>query len=292
MTKSFKDYLSEQIELNEKLITFGGKAYPKFGNIVILAGGAGSGKGFVLERLLGIEGKVFDVDALKTLAQSTPAIIDAVKKEFGVDISKDTFSLKDPANTFKLHTILQDRLKLVDKHKEAIYQSILLAPKDRLPNLIFDVTLKDIRKFYEIIESAKLFGYDKSDIHIVWVINDVEVAVAQNAKRSRTVPEDILMMTHVGAAMTMKTLLEKSDELQSLMDGDIVFAFNKVKVDSELATSDTKGSYVKEANYIYVKRKGHKPLTPNELGIEVLKKIAEYTPSPESWQDLLAKKTT
>ena len=31
-------------ELMEKLITFGGSAYPKFGNIVIMAGGAGSGK--------------------------------------------------------------------------------------------------------------------------------------------------------------------------------------------------------------------------------------------------------
>ena len=42
-------YESESInnELNEKLITFGGKAYPKFGNVVLLAGGAGSGLGGV-----------------------------------------------------------------------------------------------------------------------------------------------------------------------------------------------------------------------------------------------------
>lgn len=30
--------------LDEKLITFGGKAYPKFGQIILLSGGAGSGK--------------------------------------------------------------------------------------------------------------------------------------------------------------------------------------------------------------------------------------------------------
>ena len=35
------------MQLQEALITFGGKPYPKFGNIVILAGGAGSGKGFI-----------------------------------------------------------------------------------------------------------------------------------------------------------------------------------------------------------------------------------------------------
>ena len=39
--KSFKQYVAESGELNEKLITFGGKAYPKFGTVVVLAGGAG-----------------------------------------------------------------------------------------------------------------------------------------------------------------------------------------------------------------------------------------------------------
>ena len=48
----YKVYESEVFELNEKLITFGGKAYPKFGNAVLLAGGAGSGKGFVKETII------------------------------------------------------------------------------------------------------------------------------------------------------------------------------------------------------------------------------------------------
>ena len=39
--------------LTEKLITFANKAYPKFGNVIIMAGGAGSGKGFVKDKLVG-----------------------------------------------------------------------------------------------------------------------------------------------------------------------------------------------------------------------------------------------
>lgn len=50
--------------LNEALITFNKKAYPKFGQVVIMAGGAGSGKGFVKDKLVGVEGMVFDVDEL------------------------------------------------------------------------------------------------------------------------------------------------------------------------------------------------------------------------------------
>lgn len=38
----FRAFLENNI--NEKLITFGGKAYPKFGQVVILSGGASRGQ--------------------------------------------------------------------------------------------------------------------------------------------------------------------------------------------------------------------------------------------------------
>ena len=60
-----EEYIQNQYDdLLEALITFGGQAYPKFGNVVIMAGGAGSGKGFVKDKLVGVEGFTFDVDAL------------------------------------------------------------------------------------------------------------------------------------------------------------------------------------------------------------------------------------
>ena len=77
---TFRDYLAEEYtELVEKLITFGGQAYPKFGNVIIMAGGAGSGKGFVKDKLVGAEGFVFDVDELKKLAAATPAIVRKIR---------------------------------------------------------------------------------------------------------------------------------------------------------------------------------------------------------------------
>ena len=85
--------LSNKIELDESqleeaLITFGGKAYPDFGQVVILAGGAGSGKGFVKSKLLGIEGIVFDVDRLKELVIASTKFNAKAKEEFGIDVSK------------------------------------------------------------------------------------------------------------------------------------------------------------------------------------------------------------
>jgi hypothetical protein len=102
----------EREQLLEKLITFGGQAYPRFGNVVIMAGGAGSGKGFVKDQLVGIEGKVFDVDALKSLAMKAPKILKRVKSEYGIEMDK--LDLKNPDDVFTLHQIIGDELKLDD----------------------------------------------------------------------------------------------------------------------------------------------------------------------------------
>lgn len=281
-----EEYISEQYdELVEALITFGGKAYPKFGNIVIMAGGAGSGKGFVKDKLVGIEGRVFDVDELKTLAAKTPAIRRKVKAEFGVDLENLAANLKNPENVAKLHEIIGDALNLPDKRMKAFYASIMTAPDDRKPNIIFDVTLKDLRKLENLTRQVSSIGYDKQNIHIVWVVNDIEVAKAQNVSRDRTVPVEILVNTHRGASQTMQDIINMGTGLRKYMDGDIVFAFNKVGVDTEIAKSDKGGMYVVDANYFYVKRAGKAPTSQDKLSADLKRKIASYVPKNVSWAD-------
>ncbi len=277
-------YMEEQYDvLLEKLITVGGKAYPNFGHIVIMAGGAGSGKGFVKDNLLGVEGYVFDVDALKTLASKTPIIMKKVKDEFGVELSDLSANLKDPENVFKLHKILGDTLKLDDRKLSNLYTSIMTADPRRKPNIIFDVTLKDLRKLEKITKDTKVMGYDPKNIHIVWVINDVEIAIDQNAKRSRTVPVEILVNTHRGAANTMGDILNMGKKLSRYMDGDIVFAFNKVGVDTEIVKSGKGGMSVIEAEYFYVKRSGMAPTPVNKLEKSIKAKIQDYVPRNVDW---------
>ena len=257
--KSFKffseEVLVEQAEmLMEKLITFGGKAYPKFGNVVIMAGGAGSGKGFVQSNLIGMEGKSFDPDALKKLAGKSPLINKRVKDEFGVDLKDLGAKLKVPENVSKLHAIIGDALNLPNRKESAFFASVMSAAADRKPNIIFDTTLKDAGKLQKLSSQVTELGYDKKNIHIVWVVNDIEVAKQQNLKRDRVVPTEILINTHRGAANTMGDILRMGKSLGNYMDGDLVFAFNKVGVDTELVKSKTlnkrgdKAFYVKDAN--------------------------------------------
>lgn len=269
-------------ELCEALITFGGKAYPKFNNVVIMAGGAGSGKGFVLSNLVGVEGYQFDVDALKTLASKSAAVQKRVRDEFGVDIEDLASKLKDPDNVSKLHEIISG-LGIDDRRTRLLYKSIARGAADRKPNIIFDVTLKDLRKLEKLSRAVTALGYDKKDIHIVWVVNDLEVAKKQNLSRDRVVPPEILVNTHRGVSQTMADIIDMGKSLNKYMDGDIVFAFNKFKVDSELTKSERGGQYIKKANYFYVKRRGKTPTSVDKLSKEVRAKLREYTPKPQNW---------
>lgn len=267
--------------INEALITFGGKAYPRFNQAIILAGGAGSGKGFVLSNLIGLEGKTLDVDALKALAIRSDKFAKKVKEETGHDLSK--FDLRKPENVGKLHDVIASVYNLPDKKQGTLMKSILASTPDRKPNLIFDTTLKDLGKLESITRNLIEVGYDKKNIHIVWVVNALEVAIEQNKNRNRVVPEEILLSTHEGASLTMHKVLNMGDRLQKYMDGTIVFAFNRVKVDSELDKSDKGGQYIKTANYVRVKDVGRKQLKPKELSDEVQKKIKQYTPDIKTW---------
>lgn len=289
--KSFNSFLNEEIlaagqdaeMLMEKLITFGGQAYPKYGHIVLMAGGAGSGKGFVLGNLVGVEGKVFDVDELKTLASKTPAIKKRVAQELGVDLEDLASNLKNPENVGKLHDIMGDYLKIDKRKEQAFYRGVLAAPADRKPNIIFDMTLKSLDKLEKIARDAAMLGYEKKNIHIVWVVNDIEVAQQQNKARARTVPSEILVNTHRGAANTMGDIINMGNRLKKYIDGDIVFAFNKVGVDANLVKSGKGGSYVKDANYFYVKRAGKAPTPVDKLDKEIRMKIKAYVPKNVDW---------
>lgn len=288
--KTFNQHYLEERELQEsgeilleKLITFGGKAYPNFGNVVIMAGGAGSGKGFVLSNLVGLEGKVMDVDALKTAAAKSKLIQKRVKDKTGEDIAAIASDLKNSENVGKLHDIIANVLQIDSRKQKVLMTGILAAPADRKPNLIFDTTLKDITKLGNLSRQLTNVGYDKANIHIVWVVNDIEVAKAQNLTRSRTVPAEILVNTHRGASQTMGDILNMGKTLKRYMDGDIVFAFNKVGVDSELKVSGGGGKFLKDAKYFYVKRQGKPPTPVAKLEKDIKAKISSYVPKAVTW---------
>lgn len=279
--RTFKEFCAEELQLDEKLITFGKRPYPNFGQIVILAGGAGSGKGFVLSNLLGIEGNVLDVDALKALAIGSTKLAARIEQELGINI-KD-LNLNDSENVKKMHEILADVYGITQANQKRVFTGALAAPEDRKPNLIFDVTLKDIAKLEKITRNAQDLGYKKENIHVVWVLNDVEMAKQQNLNRDRVVPSEILLTTHEGAAITMARIMNMGSDLAKYLDGDMYIVFNKRGEDTTTISSPNGGQYVLDANYLQVKKKGKRVMDRSGLTDEIRNKIRDYTPDTPVW---------
>jgi hypothetical protein len=158
--------------LNEALVTFN-NTRPKYNNVVIIGGGGGSGKGLINSRLVGIEGKVFNVDDLKDMATKSYLISSRIKQMTGVDIKN--LDLRDADNTSFLHQQI-DKIGLPKRQLDVFRQSIDPSNKHK-PNLIFDVTMKDMPKFSTICDNVERMGYEKENIHIVWVLNKLSEAL-------------------------------------------------------------------------------------------------------------------
>lgn len=275
--QTFSDYL-----LQEKLITLGGKR-PKYGQVVIMAGGAGSGKGFIKDQLLGIDGKVFDVDALKSLALKSNLYARKVKQQFGYDLSK--MDLKNPQNVSDLHKIVSE-LGIAKKNQQAMFASIMNSSEETKPNLIFDVTMKDMKKLINITADVKKLGYKNENIHIVWVVNSVDTALKQNMERDRQVNPDILKDTHRGVSVTVRHIIDDAPDIQKYMDGDFWVVFNNRFMNDIVVTASGKGgSYIKDAMYTKIKKQGGRMMRMNEIDKDVLAKIKSYVPKAKTWEN-------
>lgn len=228
--------------LEEKLLIVGNNK--KYGQVVFLAGGAGSGKGFAISNLIGMGNppKVFDPDAMKTafIRWNTQAMkhpeIAAICNPDGKP-TEDKPCMKDPKVTEKLHGVLAS-LGWDDK---SINQFLTTKRSpDLLPNIVFDRTFRNMDGVNYLLPTLKQAGYKPENIHIIWVLTDYRIAARQNLTRDRTVPPEILFNTHDGAAKTMLGIVTQKYPVKEYINGEvwtIVGRANKV-------VSDKGGSYI------------------------------------------------
>ena len=119
--RSFRRYLSE------KEIIVGKGA--RYGQIIFLAGGAGSGKGFAIKHFLqGNKFKIRDVDEWKQAFLKL-----AVLKQKYAKLRK--LDLRNPKDVFKLHKFVKEK-GIKDKTLNLMLSQV---KGGRLPNIIFDI---------------------------------------------------------------------------------------------------------------------------------------------------------
>jgi hypothetical protein len=196
-------FLNEQIMteavdlLYEKLVVFSGGA--KYGQIVFMSGGAGSGKGFASSAFMeGEKFKIRDVDEWKKAFLKLAKLKDMNPELKGLDLT-------DPDDVFTLHMFVKEK-GIKDKTLDLILRDVRT---DRLPNIMFDITGKEMKDFEEVIPHLQNAGYQARNIHVAWVLTDFKIAYQANLTRDRVVPADVFLDTHRGASKTMQNLLDR-----------------------------------------------------------------------------------
>ena len=140
---------------------------PNIFKAFFLAGGPGSGKSYVVRKTTGGSGLrvVNSDDAFENL------------------LKKANLSLKMPAEEEEAREVHRQRAKKLTKARQKNYIEGRIG-------LIIDGTGKEYDKIAAQATQLKQLGYD---VHMIYVNTSLDTALARNAKRARSVPEDIVV---------------------------------------------------------------------------------------------------
>lgn len=288
----FFDLTQSYYELDAKILNLGNRsiAYPPYNQAVILAGGAASGKSFVMKNVISIRGKVFDVDYIKSILPKLKnqklhkAFKEFSKKYLGYEsdlASLSNNSLKDP-NVVQLMHAFESYYQYNDKLMQTMMSAA--ASSNHKPNVIFDVTLKDFYKLINISDLLDIGNYALENRHLVWVLAPFELARKNNAERDRHVLEDILTMTHAGVSRTINQLIKSCD--QSMINGDVYIVFNNRDLKDTLARqvgNETKTFLLDHYTCFKVKAANQAWIPYSEISAEIIEKIRSYVPDITVW---------
>ena len=244
------------VPLEEKLIVYGGGK--KYGQIVFLAGGAGSGKGFASEKFMQKElFKVRDVDEWKKAFIRLSSEMKRYSELKGLN-------LRNPDDVFKLHMAVK-KMGIKGRSLQLLLRDVR---PDRLPNIMFDITFKDTEEIDEAMPMLLRAGYQPRDIHITWVLTNYHIAVKQNKERDRVVPDDIMIATHTGAATSMYNVIKGN--LPRGVDGQVNIVLNNRNNTIMFKSSDfadKKVENVQDFEYFRLKQEG-KRIDTSEKALE------------------------
>lgn len=258
--RSFKEFLLE------KLIVLNNGA--KYGQIVIVLGGTGSGKGFAISNFLENDKfKSINVDDWKE------AFLKLCQRNKIEHPELCKLSLANKSDVAKLHQIIKDK-GIKDKILDLLFSGE--KAKETLPNLLFDITGKDFSDISEVAELAKGAGYDVKNIHVVYVLTQWKTAYQRNISRSRVVGGGIFIETHRGATQTLQKIVD-GQLSSSIADGAINVILNNPE-----NTEFYKGSKNTVKNFTYINlKKSSQPIKDNEEIISTIEKWIK-TNAPQS----------
>jgi len=205
--KPYSDDADFKIE--ESYISPGGGS--KYGNVIFLAGGAGSGKSTAIRKFVDLSNyKIINPDDFKERA------VRGAKK--GIMSFRQFRSLdpNSPEGSSEIHK------KFFDKGSGLRRAASVLDDPSRseLPNYLFDRTFSHAKEFKRMATRMLRLGYKPQNMHIVFVDTPVERAIMQNRMRTRTLPDEVIRASNEGARANVRDFLYKRLR-GAAIDGDV-----------------------------------------------------------------------
>lgn len=240
-----KTFLEFSRQLDEKQIQYGNNA--NYGQVVFFAGGAGSGKGFAISNFIDKNKfKVWDVDDLKLKMVKMPSLLRKYPELADLKLS-------NPQDVSQLHAICAAE-RIPEKQLEMWIGNFHDATT--LPNLLFDMTFKNTSNMKWALPLLLNAGYKPHNIHVTWVLTNFKIAITNNRSRARRVSDLVMLQTHTGAALTMKSFLDEG--LPKEINGSFTIILNNPE-ETIYYDDNAKTKLVKDFTYIKVKDAG-KPM--------------------------------
>ena len=277
---TFSQFLAEQY-LEEKLIMYNqGKRY---GQIVFLAGGAGSGKGFAIKNFMEKEKfKIRDVDEWKKAFMKLADTKNKFPEIKGLN-------LKNSKDVIKLHNFVKNK-GIKEKSLDLLLRDVNAR---HAPNVIFDITMKDTSNIDAVIPKLLEVGYNPKNIHLTWVLTNYAVAILNNRNRERVVADDIMLLSHEGAATSMYEVIK--GKLPRGLNGGVRVVLNNrdntipyVDPDTKKPMKTSQGDIiVKDFTYLTLKKEGKTIGPETDVKKQLLGWIVNNVPQTKLTKDLM-----
>ena len=161
------------------------------------------------------------------------------------------------------------------------------------PNVIFDITMKDTSNIDAVIPKLLEVGYDPKNIHLTWVLTNYAVAILNNRNRERVVADDIMLLSHEGAATSMYDVIK--GKLPKGLNGGVRVILNNRDNTIVWADPDTKKPMktsqgdiiVKDFTYLTLNKEGKTIGPETDIKRQLLGWIADNVPKTKLTKDLV-----
>lgn len=178
----------------------------KYGNFIVMLGTPGAGKGFVVNNLINLHFKVFNVDNEREM----------LAKKLGLDLTNpnDNKIIRDitGGTTDPKNRVIRNLKLMLATSKDKVH----------LPNIVLDSGGGEPNFISDVIDVCDKVGFDT---HLVFVKTKLETALYRNSLRARRLSDEMVKSYHNNVI----TSFEKTRNLYNhvwIVENDEVYDFS------------------------------------------------------------------